>query len=253
MRRDGSLHPPGERMTDGITAGHSIRTALAPRNLGLVGKVAESWGVAGGLLGAGVVSVHMLTGHLSSSLGFLTATLFFVAGSLIGFLHGGILGYLGRPPEVARALALRRLGLAAVYAVPAMVVGWLFAMALALSAIGLAARRPEVIVFSAVGWLGLGGAAIWAATETRRAIPHLCRRWPGARAALAILTLAFLALVPFFLISRPDIWVLGVRPTETAAVIMAATATLWIGGPLVAIGVLAARAWRRQHRSPQRG
>jgi hypothetical protein len=238
-------------MANGIAVRGGIFDALAPRNLGLVGKVAESWGVAGGLLGAGVVSVHMLAGHLSSSLGFLTATLFFVAGSLIGFLHGGILGYLGRPAEVSRGLALRRLALAALYAVPSMLVGWLFALALTLSAVGLAANRPELLLFSVVGWLALAGAVSWAAFETRAAVPNLCRRWPGARAGLTTLALAFLALLPFFLIARPEMWVLGVQPTETAAVLMAATATLWIGGPLVALAILALRAWRRRHPVPE--
>lgn len=230
-----------------------ILGALAPRNLGLVGKVAESWGVAGGLLGAGVVAVNMMAGTLSSSLGFLTTTLFFVAGSLIGFLHGGILGYLGRPAEVPRTLALRRLALAALYAVPAMLVGWLFALALALSAVSLTANRAELIALAFVGWIGLAAAVAWAVIETRLALPHLCRRWPGARAALAALVLAFLALLPFFLIARPEVWVLGVRPTETAAVFMAVTATLWIGGPLAALGVLAARAWRRRPAMTQHG
>ncbi len=240
-------------MVNGVAAGGDYLSALMPGNLGLVGKVAESWGVAGGLLGAGVASVHMVAGGLSSSLGFLTATILFVAGSLVGFLHGGMLGYLGRPAEVTRKLALRRLVLAAFYAVPAMLVGWLFALALALSASGLATRRPELLVLSAIGWLGLVGAVSWAVVETRRALPHLCARWPGARGGLTILVLAFLALLPFFLISRPEVWVLGVTPTETAAVFMAVLATLWIGGPLVSLGVLALRAWRRSHPAPDRG
>jgi hypothetical protein len=222
-------------------------SSLSPANLGLVGQLATSWGVAGGLLGAAVVSAHMVAGHVSSSIGFLTTTLFFVAGSLIGFLHGGILGYLGRPDGVSRQLALRRLALGALYAVPAMLVGWVLALALALSAVGVVARRPAFLVLAVVGWTGLAVAVSWAVVEARQALPHLCQRWPGARAALVLLVLAFLALLPFFLISRPAIWVIGVRPTETAAVFMALAATLWIGGPLAAIGVLATRAWRRRY------
>lgn len=225
--------------------------SLSPSNLGLVGQLATSWGVAGGLMGAAVVTAHMVAGNVSSSIGFLTATIFYVAGSLVGFLHGGIVGYLGRPENVTRQRALRRLALAALYAVPAMLLGWAVALSLALTAVGIVARRPALLAPALIGWIGLAAAVSWAVVEARLALAHLCRRWPGARAALTLLVLAFLALLPFFLVARPPIWVVGVRPTETAAVFMAGAATLWIGGPLAAIGVLAVRAWRKRH--PQRG
>jgi hypothetical protein len=220
---------------------------LSPAHLGVVGQVATSWGVAGGLLAAVVVTGHMVVGHLSSSLGFLTTTIFFVAGSLIGFLHGGIVGYLSRPPDVCRVLALKRLALGAFYAVPAMVLGWLFALALALTPVAVTSRRAGLLIPAALGWLALVGVVAWAAHETRIAVPNLFRRWPESRALVVVLGLLFLALLPFFLGSRPEIWLLQVRPTGTAAVFMALGATAWIGGPLATLAFLALRAWRRAH------
>jgi hypothetical protein len=235
-------------MGNGITASRADHLAgLSPANLGLVGQVATSWGVTGGMLGAVVVTGHMVAGQLSSSLGFLTTTIFFVAGSLIGFLHGGIIGYLSRPPEVSRVLALRRVALGAVYAVPAMIVGWLFALALALTPAAVSSGRPGLVVPAAIGWLGLVGVVAWAAAETRIALPNLFRRWPEFRALFVVLGILFLALLPFFLGSRPEIWLLQVRPTETAAVLMALAATAWIAGPLITLILLAVRAWRRSH------
>jgi hypothetical protein len=222
----------------------------SPSHLGVVGQVATSWGVAGGMLGAAVVTGHMVAGQLSASLGFLTTTLFFVAGSLVGFLHGGLVGYVSRPPHVSRTLALKRLALAAVYAVPAMVVGWLLALALALTPAAMLSGRLSLVVPAAIGWLGLIGAMAWATAETRAALPNLFDRWPGSRALPVILGLMFLALLPFFLGSRPEIWVLHIRPTGTAAFFMAVGATAWIGGPLATIGILAVRAWRRRHPTP---
>jgi hypothetical protein len=235
-------------MGNGIAAPRVDHLAgLSPANLGVVGQVATSWGVAGGMLGAVVVTGHMVAGQLSSSLGFLTTTIFFVAGSLIGFLHGGIVGYLSRPPEVSRVLALRRLALGALYAVPAMFIGWLLALAVALTPGAMVSGRPGLVVAAAIGWLGVVGVVAWATAETRIALPNLFRRWPESRALLVVLGLLFVALLPFFLVSRPEVWVLHVRPSETTAVFMALGATAWIGGPLVALGALAMRAWRRSH------
>lgn len=240
-------------MGNGIAARRPHQLAgLSPANLGVVGQVATSWGVTGGMLAAVVVTGHMVAGHLSASLGFLTTTIFFVAGSLIGFLHGAIVGYLSRPPEVSRGLALRRVGLGAMYAVPAMTIGLLFALALALTPSAVSSGRTGLVVAAAMGWLGLMGAVAWATAETSVALPNLFRRWPESRALIVVLGLLFLALLPFFLGSRPEIWLLGVRPTETAAVFMALAATAWIGGPLIALAALALRAWRRTHPAAHR-
>ena len=216
--------------------------SLSPGHLGLVGQVATSWGVAGGLVASVVVTAHVLLGQLSSSLGFLTTTLFYLVGSLIGYLHGGLLGYLGRPSDVTRGGALRRLALAALYAVPVMVGGWLLAMMLALSAASVLAGRTLALAASSLGWLASAGLVAWAVVESRQAVGHLCRRWPGARALLVALGLAFLALLPVFVVARPEVWIVGVKPTATTAAFMAAGAALWIVGPLGALTLLAVRA-----------
>lgn len=235
-------------MGNGIAAPRTARLAgFSPANLGLVGQVATSWGVAGGLLGAVVVTVHMVLGQLSASVGFLTTTIFFVAGSLVGFLHGGIVGYLSRPSHVSRLLALKRLALGGIYAVPAMLLGWVLALAMALTPIALITRTPGLVAPAAIGWLGAAGVFAWAVEATRSALPNLFARWPGSQAAAVVLGVLFLALLPFFLLSRPEIWVLNVRPTPTTAAFMALGATAWIGGPLAALGVLTWRAWRLRH------
>lgn len=232
---------------DAATPRTKLPGPLSPSHLGLVGQVATSWGVASGLLASIVVTAHVLFGQLSSSLGFLTASLFFVAGSVIGYLHGGIMGYLGRPADVDRKLALHRLALAALYAVPTMVAGWLVAMVLALSAASLVADRTLALLGTSLGWVAALGLLVWAAVETRGAVRNLCDRWPGARVLLVTLVLAFLALLPVFIITRPEVWVVGVRPTATTAALMALGATLWILGPLGVLGLLAVRAWSRRH------
>ena len=220
---------------------------LYPSQLGLVGQLATAWGVAGGLVAALVVTAHVLAGQLSSGFGFLTTTIFFLAGGFIGFLHGAVLAYLGRPAEVDRKTALRRLALASVYALPATILGWSVAMLLSLSAAAYLTGRGGALAASVVGWLATVAVLVWAGVETRGAVANLCRRWPGAGAVLVVLVLAFLAVLPVFLVTRPEIWVVGVRPSATAATFMAGAATLWIGGPLATLGLLAIRAWSKHH------
>ncbi|HUG39240.1 MAG TPA: hypothetical protein VMM12_02085 [Longimicrobiales bacterium] len=234
-------------MPETMIARRGRLNALAPSELGLVGQVTTSWGLAGGMLAALVVTAHMVTDRLSASLGFLTITLFYVGGSLIAFLHGAILAYLGRPAGVSRHDALQRLALGAAYAVPLMVAGWGISLAVALSAVALRSGRPGLLLLSSIGWLITLTALAWAWLETRTALQNLYRRWPAGHAILVVLALAFLALLPVFLTVRPAIWLLGVRPTGTAAILMALGATLWIGGPLAVLGALGIRAWTRRH------
>ncbi|MEJ2501888.1 MAG: hypothetical protein P8177_01010 [Gemmatimonadota bacterium] len=215
--------------------------------LGLVGQVATSWGVAGGLLATVVVLAHVVANNLSAGVTFGTATLFYVVGSFIAFLHGGVVAYLGRPPEVTRQQALRRLALAVLYDVPVVLIGWLVAMLMTMSVLALTAGRIGAFVVSALGWVAGAGLVWWAVVETREVARHLFRRWPDARALVLLLGLGFLALIPVFVVTRPEVWVVGFRPSATTATFMALGATLWIGGPLVFLVVLGRRAWAKRH------
>jgi hypothetical protein len=166
-------------------------------------------------------------------------------GSAIGFVHGSLLGYLGRPAGVSRGRALRRIVLGAFYCIPILVVGWALAMVLAVSATSYLSGRYVTFAATLVGWAGAAGLWVWAWVEGRRAWSHLYARWPDARALAVTVGLAAAVLLPVFLVARPEIWVLGVEPTTTAAVGMAAAASAWIVGPTAALMLLGIRALRR--------
>ncbi len=221
------------------------------RQLGLVGQVATSWGVAGGLVASLVVTAHVAAGSLSSSVSFITTSVFFIAGSLVGFVHGSLLAYLGRPPDVSRQRALRRLALSLLYDIPAVVVGWIVAMMITLSAVSAMSGRVAAVAVTVVGWLAAALILWWAIEETVEAARNLFRRWPDARALGLVLGLALLVLTPAFLFTRPEIWGTSVRPTATAAAAMALGATVWIAGPVGVLGLLTLRAWHRRHPSTE--
>ncbi len=234
------------------TAGGPDGSGFLSRQLGLVGQVATSWAVAGGLVAALVVTAHVAAGNLSSSASFITTTVFFLVGSLVGFVHGALLAYLGRPSDVTWRLAIRRLGLSLLYDVPAVMLGWVVAMVITLSAVSAMSGRIAAVAVSAVGWIAAALVLWWAIEETMDAGRNLFRRWPDARSLALVLALAFLVLVPAFLFTRPEIWGTSVRPSATAAAAMAVGATLWIAGPLGVLGLLMLRAWHRRHPSKDR-
>ncbi|NIP83154.1 MAG: hypothetical protein GWM90_29555, partial [Gemmatimonadetes bacterium] len=98
------------------------------RGLGEPGKLAVSWGAAGGILVGGfLVAAMTLTGQLSGHALLLTCTGLFVVGAVLGFIHGAILGWMGRPKEASRRSALGSLAMGAAYAIPALLVAWLVA------------------------------------------------------------------------------------------------------------------------------
>lgn len=233
-------------MTDEARA-RTLRWFISPTQLGLVGQVAAGWGAAGGLAAALVVVTHMLAGRLSASFGFTTLSVAFFVGSVLGFVHGAVVGYLGRPADVSRKVAVQRIAVGVVYVVPTMVIGWLVALALGMTAVAIRSLNLVALLIALVGWAATVVIVYWVIDETRQVLSNLEARWPDARAFLVVLGLGFLVLLPIFLATRPEIWVLGVRPTRTAAAIMALAATLWIGGPITTLVYLGRRARARNH------
>lgn len=212
-------------------------TALT-RGIGLHGRVAVFWAMAGGIgLGGFLVAAMTLAGRLSGHALFLTSSGLFVVGAVLGLLHGAVLGYLGRTLDTPRAEALRGLVLSALYAVPGLAVAWLIAVWLGMS-----------MVASYIGqvgpWIGVGAAwaagfavAATAAWYGARALRNAYARWPERRLGTALTAAVFAALLVTFLADRPELWGLRVRLTDTGAVLLAATATLWLAGPLVTLAL----------------
>jgi hypothetical protein len=206
--------------------------------LGTVGKLAVSWAVAGGILVGGILVAGMtLAGQLSGFGLLLTATGLFAVGGVLGFIHGGLLGWLGRPPTETRRQALASLGMGAVYAVPALLVSWLVAGWIAMTTVALYAGKVAGLIGSGIAWL-IGAALLVVAAEYGwSAARRFYAGWSNARVASLLVAALYGGLLAVFLAERPQLWGLQVQVTPVGAVLLATAATLWLAGPVVALSL----------------
>jgi hypothetical protein len=209
-----------------------------PRGIGLTGRVAVSWAVAGGiLLGGFLVAALTLTEKMNASGLLITSTLLFTVGGLAGFIHGGALGYLGRGPDTSRREAVAALSLAALYTIPMMAAGWVATGWIAMTIVSMFARTVTGYIGMAIGWAaGLGVLAV-AVVLGWRALRRAYARWPDASLGTVLVAGSFAALLVNLLAVRPTLWGLGLRVTEVGAIILSALIALWVVGPLVTVAL----------------
>jgi hypothetical protein len=225
-----------------------IRGEAVPRDTGLTGRVIVTWSVAGGLLTGGfLVAAMTLTGRLSGNALLMTAAVLYVAGAILGFGHGAVLGYLGRPADVTARQALGRIGMAALYAIPAVIIGFLAAGWIAMTSMALYLGRTLPLAGVAVGWTVGAVMVVAAALSGATALRNAYARWADRRLGTALVTAAFAALLVLFLADRPELWGTRFRVTEVGAVLLAAIGALWIAGPLVTVALALARRLPTAH------
>ena len=212
------------------------RTVTA--GIGLPGKVAVAWSAAGGILVGGfLVAAMTLTGQLSGHALLLTCTGLFVVGAVLGFIHGAVLGWMGRTDGVSRRSAVGGIALGAAYAIPALLVSWLVAGWIAMTSTALYAGKTPAIIGCGVAWLvGLGLVAL-AGEQGWSALRNAYRGWSNARVATLIVAALFGGLLAVFLAEQPQIWGMDLRLTPVGAVLAAVAATLWLAGPIVTVSL----------------
>jgi hypothetical protein len=221
----------------------------APRGIGLHGWGMIAWSAAGGIaLGGLLVAIMTLSGRLSGFGLFMTASGLFVAGAVIGLVHAVALGYFGRPAGTTPAEAAGDLLRGAVYALVALPFAWIAAMWIALSMPAVYMGRVPALVGVGLGWAAGVAVVATAAVAGWRMLRNAYARWPERRLGTVLVGATFTALLVLFLMERPEIWGLSLRVTETGAVLLAAVATLWLGGPMITLALrLVAKLPARQH------
>lgn len=231
------LNPEGDMMTTESGYDRNDGRTLT-KGIGLPGRVAVGWASAGGILVGGfLVAAMTLTGQLSGHALLLTSTGLFVVGAVLGFVHGAVLGWLGRPKETSPRVALSGLALAVAYAVPALLVSWLVAGWIGMTSVALYAGKTAPVVGTGIAWLvGLTLVAL-AGEHGWKALRNAYSGWSNGRAATLIVAALFGGLLAVFLAEQPQLWGLRLRVTPVGAVLMAVAATLWLAGPMVTVSL----------------
>lgn len=230
-------------------------TPVLRRGIGLPGRIAVSWTAAGGMLVGGfLVAAMTLGGRLSGSGLLLTSAGLFVIGGILGFVHGAVLGYLGRPAAMTRRQAAAALALAAVYALPTLAVGLVVAGWIGMTIVAQYAGRLLPWVMVGLAWAVGAAVVLAAAVQGWRGLRNAYARWPQRRLGTALVAASYAALLVVFLAERPELWGIRMRVTETGAFLLAGFATLWIAGPMVtlALRLLAQIPQAREAEAPVR-
>lgn len=213
------------------------------RELGLAGRVAVLWAMAGGVaLGGFGVAAMTLLGRLSANGLFLTSGAMFLIGAVLGLVHGGVLGYFGREGRIDSTEATRKLGLAALYAIPALAFAWVAAGWIAMTVVASYAGGTGLMIGSALGWTAGAALVAAAAWQGWKALRNAYDRWPARRAGTFLVAATFAALVVTFLADRPELWGFELTVTPVGGVLLAAAISLWFVGPAVTIAL---RLFRR--------
>ena len=220
-------------VVNGVPGGIELGRALAKP-----GRTAISWGVGGAVgLGGIVVGLEALTGNLSGGGLLVTALGLFTIGGILGFLHGAVLGIMGRPADMSWKSAARSLALAALYAIPALTVSFLVAGWIALTPIALYTGKTLPLVLSGVAWLVGAVLLCVAAIEGWQALRRGYARWEEKHYGTLLVAGTFAGLLILFLADRPQLWGSQLRLTEVGAVLLALSMTLWLIGPFVTLAL----------------
>jgi hypothetical protein len=220
----------------------SSAAGVVGRGIGLSGRVLVSWTVAGGLLLGGFLLAGMtLAGRLSGNALLMTAGVLYVAGAVLGFAHGAVLGFFGRPADMPAREALGRIGMAALYAVPAVTVGFLAAGWIAMTVLAVYLGRVAPLVGVGFGWLIGAMLVVTAAAYGVKALRNAYARWPDRRLGTVLVAGSFAALLVLFLGERPELWGSRFVVTEVGAVLLALLGTIWVAGPVVTAALYLAR------------
>jgi hypothetical protein len=212
--------------------------AVVARDTGLTGRVIVTWSVAGGLLVGGFLVAGMtLAGRLSANALLTTAGVLYTMGALIGFAHGAALGFFGRPAVQTAKQALGKIGMAAMYAVPALILGFLAAGWIAMTAMALYLERALPLVGVGLGWLVGVVMVVLAAASGFEALRNAYARWEDRRLGTALVAATFTALLVLLLADRPELWGTRLRVTEIGAILLAAVGAFWVAGPVVTLAL----------------
>jgi hypothetical protein len=212
--------------------------AVLNKGFGMPGRTALTWAVAGAVgFGGVVVGVNALAGNLNGNGLLMTALALFVIGAMLGFLHGAVLGVMGRPREMTWQRAARAVALAAMYAVPALTVTFLVAGWIALTPVAIYTGKLAALIGCAIAWIIGTGLICYAAVQGWRALRAAYERWDEKRNGTLLVAATFAALLTIFLAKRPELWGLQLRFTEVGAVLLALSMTLWLVGPFVTVAL----------------
>jgi len=237
-------------MSTAAAAEHLLVTLNRPFALALErpGRVALAWAGASGMLAGGAwVAVLVRLGRASSSTSLIMTTAFFVLFGALGFVHGGVLGYLGRPAGCTRSCSVRSLFWAAVLGAPVLLLLWELSVWISITEAAVRLHRPGMMILLVSSWLVLLVVCATAVVQGALALRAAYAAWPDARLGTVLVAATFSFLLVNFLSEPPVLWGSNLRVTGVGALLLAAGVTGWIASPVIVLTLqLLHRRWQRK-------
>lgn len=140
----------------------SDRTPVG-RGIGLPGRLVVGGAVSTGLLlGGYVVAAMTLAGRMNGNALILTSLGLFIVGAVVGLVVSAVVGLVGHDAEDSWREAFRQVGMGALYAVPACLVGAVLAGWIGMAVMALYVARVAPVALTVVA--ALVGFVVMAAT-----------------------------------------------------------------------------------------
>lgn len=225
---------PGERP--------SVLAGLLRRSMGSAGHTAVSWSMATGVLvGGAAVAVLTLRGMLSTFGLFEVSSALFLVGSGFGFIHGSVLGYLGREEQRMPGEALGDLFRGFLYTIPGLGAAWIVSAWMSQTAVAWASPSALPKAAVAIAWVAGTLICLWAARWGVRSLWRAYARWEDPVGGTLLVAATFVALLVIFLGDRPEIWGTRIRVGPVGALVLAGGVTVWLSGPGVSLPLYLSR------------
>jgi len=217
----------------------------------LPGRVALAWAGASGMLAGGAwVAALMREGRAHPNTSLIMTTAFFVLFGGLGFVHGGVLGHLGRPLGYTRWQTARSLFWAALLGAPVLALLWEMSVWISISDAAIRMHGPAQWIGLVSSWLVLLVVSATAVVQGVAALRAAYTRWPDARLGTLLVAATFGFVLANFLSEPPVLWGSNLRFTGAGAFLLAAGVTAWIASPVIVMTLqLLHRRWRRKPQS----
>lgn len=213
------------------TFSRGLRAALE-----LPGRLALAWAGASGMLAGGAwVALLVWQGRTSSSMSLVMTTVFFVVFGGLGFVHGGVLGYLARAPEESRWRVVRSLVWAGILGTPLLALLWEFAVWIAMTEAALRLRGAGVLIGLSFSWFALVLVCWLAVLQGAAALRAAYASWQESWVGTVLVAVTFAFLLINFLSEPPVLWGSNLRVTGAGALLLAAGVTVWIASPVIVL------------------
>jgi hypothetical protein len=220
----------------------TLSSTVSTTHFGSMTTLASAWTLAGGIAGGVLAAGFVATGRMHPEVALIVTAVLAGSGSVLGLVHGAILGHLGRSADDHCTAAEIVLGLMA--AAAGMVLANLLSHWLVLAA--MLARAGNT-----TGWLSLmllvpvcAAVLVWATVLGWHTLEPVYMRWQDHRLGAALIAGAFAVTAFVFMALRPAIPGTSLQLSWWATLVLAAIATLWIAAPAIIAGLrLAHRSW----------